>query len=720
MMKYQTRIPSLGSVTTTHYTPGADHLYYANTATGDLWWMPLNPAAQLVSRIATPLARGATLNLNVFGSGDLQWDSTGKNLVARNFARVLSLPAVTSLSSVTPAMLVDANWASVANNNSIPEDGTSSTGRFYAIRIPYGSEFHYAKLRIYKVGTQTQVDWSTYSVSPNPYRVSAGLSDVRDIVVSDNETALYFTGRDANGDLFVLQAPRTSNGLTPYPEFSSQPQPIHYTPLQNPQQLVLDADFLYVLDDNTLWRIQLSTQERLAVVQGFTGGRGLLLSSQGALQTAYISDAQGKLFVVDLSDFNSSLGPQIVSSPTYRLGGQTGFLAWANPEKNALYVPLPDSRQVARIDLPSERVSIDGTTLTGIPGPRSIEVISNNTLYVACGTELGQFSRTIEVSNNLLLGIGLIPFQYITNSELNPASPGVDDGKADTSSTPGYYFSDYPNLAFAGRLSVMVNHAQAWNTGIRFFNVKLKNLTTNLTRPILDPVYDHKWDATAAQPKFVYQTTLPTAGAYPIRNPDELWYNPHLGVQMNTSLADNGHNVLTVEFLDANGQLVPGASFSRLLFIDNTHSNAQLYLPRIGTNTVPPTPNQYPTLECGCLAYATKNDLMELDFAAWHPQGVADYTLSVVGGGRYVDVLTHQDTVTTTSTKLTHKQTSASKPIRAGHILGNCDVANVSIHLSVPSRVIDGFGWVNLGAYAAVYFTLIKGPVTHSPWTEPA
>ena len=720
MMQYQTRIPSLSQVTATHYTPGADHLYYTDVGTGEVWWMPVNPATQLVSR-SQVVAKGQQINLNVFATADVQWDTAGANLVARNFARILPLTGVNSLAEITPASLEAANWASVPNNNSVPENGSSTTGRFYAVRINYASEYHYAKLRIYKLGAQTWVDWVTYTLSPNPYRVGAGLSDVRDLVVSEYETALYVSALDVNSGLYsVLSAPRTSSALSPYPEFSIQPQPITFEPLDDPQQLVLDGEFVYVVDAHNLWRINLATQETYAVVTGFSNGKGLLLSSSGPSLMAYIAESTGKVFAVDISDYVGGSTPIQVSLPAYQLSTtQLGFLAWANPERSAFYVPLTDTREVVRVDLLTGGITTEGTTLTPAPGPSSIEVFSDSTLYVACTTELGRFTRSITVSNVLMLGIGLIPFDYINNSVQNPASPGPDDGKANTSSAPGYYFSGYPNLPFGGDLSLMLNHPLAWNSGVRFYSVRLKNLASGLTRSIVDTFYDFKWDATAAPPRFNNTPTASTGGLFPIRDPADLWYNAYLGLLLRTTTADNGHNVLTVDFFDANKQPIPSGSFSRLLFVDNTRCGVRLELPRVGSSTTPPTAGVYPTLECGCLAYVTKNDLVELDFTAWQPQGSGTYSLRVSGGSGNIPLLAQDGVVTQAPTLVTKSQTSASKPIRVGHILGNCDVANVSIGLSVPSRVIDGFGWVNLGASTSRYFTLIKGPISHTPWTEP-
>ncbi|EPX61261.1 hypothetical protein D187_001044 [Cystobacter fuscus DSM 2262] len=722
MMKYQQKIPNLSDIRATHYSAGADHLFYMDSGRGDLWWLPVNPVTLLLSKTET-LTQNKRLNLNAFASQELQWlwESTGsKRLLALNSARILPLGA-TSLEEVSPASLAQANWDSVVVNNSVPEDGTSTTGRIYAVRIPNGGEFHYVKLRVFKANNQTWIEWFTYSTSPNAYRLSTGFLDVRDILLSEYETALYLTAQyPVDGQYYVLTSPRASTALSPYPDYTSQAQPVHDTPLTEPQQMALDDGFLYVVDDTSLWRIDLSTRNQVCLVEGLTGGTGLLLSTLGSSPKVCLSDASGNVFVVDLpSSVEEGLTLQVPAQPTYSLGTQSGFMAWANQEHSALYICLHGTKKVARIDLLTGEITTEGEINSGTVTPRSIEPISDTRMYVAGETEIGQFSREIEVANHLLLGIGLIPFEYINNSQqLIPTSP--DSGKVNTSSAPGYYFSAYANLPFAGNLSLMVNHELAWTNGVRFYSVKIKNLSTGVTRSIIDTFHDMKWDALASPPRFMNTPTSVVGNLFPIRNPAVLWYNPYLAALIKTSTLDNGHNVLTVDFFDGNKQAVANGSFSRLIYIDNTRCNVRLELPRVGSATTPPAALSYPTLECGCLAYVTKNDLVELDFVAWQPQGSGSYSLRISGGGAARPKLAQDGTVTASPLLVTKKLTSDGKPIRAGHILGDCDVANVLISLSVPSRVIDGYGWVNLGATTQRTFTLIKGPISHSPWNEPA
>jgi hypothetical protein len=733
MMQYQPSIQNLSNVRATHHTPGKDHLYYVDSSQGELWWLPVSLATLLIHK-NEPLLASRQINLNVFGAMDLLWTSTTKQLAARSSARILTLANVTTLADITPAwMSQETNWTSVPVNNTVtvPLEATPQppSGWFYAVRIPYGGvgEFHYAKLRIYKSGTQTWIEWATYSTSSTPYRLTTGFTDVRDILLSEDEKDLYLAAQyEVDGQNYVLYSPQTGNTAIPYPDFSSQAQPIHDEPLVDPRQMAMDGDYLYVVDSNTLWRINLLTRAQVRVVEGFSEGTGLLLSRQGTFLTAYLSDAKGHVFEVDLSGFPPDSDtvqtppPLQVSEPDYKLNTmQSGSLCWTGPEHSAFYMPLQDKREVALIDLRTGITTIEGQTLTGVPGPWSVEAISGSKLYVACETEIGQFSRTIEKSSKLLLGIGLIPFGYINHSEQNPAFPQPDDGKVNTSSVPGYYFSDYPNLSFGGELSLMVNHELGWTQGIRFYSLKLTNLNSAKTRVLTDSFVDMKWDEKAIQPQFVGESTASNAGLYPIRNPSDLWYNPYLAAKVRTGVQDNGHNVLTVEFFDANKQPVANGNYTRLIFIDNTRCGGGLQLPRIGTPSAAPMPGVYPKLACGCLSYGDKNNLVELDFTAWQPQSAGTYSLRIVRGGANLAPLAQDGTVSALPVLFTKKLTAATKPFRVGHILGDCDVANVIIYLSVPARVIDGFGWVDLGAHDSESFTLIKGEVTHSPWSEP-
>jgi hypothetical protein len=715
MMNYTTRMPGLTGVRGTHYNERSGHYFYA-TDKGNVYLLPTNPAMIVEQRNERLLASTTRwINLNATGGGDLQWTGTQLRTPTGSGILMVSLMGFATLDSVPVSALVGATWVSGATSLAETRSGTPlPPDRFLAIRIPIaGGGFHYVKVRIYTPSAGNhRIEWVVYNVDPNPLVVGGGYpTDVRDIAVSEEESVMFFTST-IGGEGYVSHTPRVSHSDKSYPVFAPGLTQLHITPLNNPQQMALDGSFVYVVDADGLWRIDIDTGAQDSVVP-ISQATGLLLTVDGDLLKAYVSTATGNIYIIDLSDFS---GATLTTPPaSYTLTGTYGFMTWADRERTAIYLTRRDTREVVRLDLRAAVSAAEGTTLVAAQVPWSVEVISDNKLYLACETEIGQFDRTIALSDNLVMGIGLIPFDYITNSITIPATPDVNDGTANTSTAPGYYFSAHPNLPFGGLLSLMINHDGAWESGIRFYSVTLRNLSSGLTRAITNSFEDFKWSEVGT-PRFVSTSSAASGGRYAIRNPADLWYNAHLGAQLRTTLADNGHNILTVEFFDGNMLPVPEGRFDRLIFVDNTRCNALLQYPRIGTDVTPPDAGDYPSLICGCLAYETKNDLLEVDFEAWQPQGHGRYSLRFSRG---VSGLNQAGDVTTSSVLFTKKTLAPGKPVRVGHILGDCDVANVVIELHVPSRVIDGFGWINLGASTYKSFTLIKGPITHTPWTSP-
>lgn len=742
MSSYKTIVPGLTGVRGTHYTKASNFLYYVTSKNGSgaVYRLPLNPSTLVAEGYGVTFPINGAVNLNNYTTSDLMrtFMSSVHQVKGLNGARVFKFTGPTpptSLADITDNQILGIDWNNISPTTPVNIDTANGAvvKTFYAVRIPItngsSTTFNYAKVCVYSISGVVQIDWKTMLFGSNPILLGSPYEDPRDIVVSEYESEVYISGVSASGSAsgggYVNRYTRVVSG--PYPQYGLAGFSFNENAnivLDEPQQLaVVDGSSVsvYVVDRTSVWKLDSDPQgDSYKLVSGLTGGIGLLLEARIDGIRAYIIDSAGDLRVVNLSEYSGN--PIPAPSPKYSIGGAPGFLTWADEDHTAIYVPNRTTNQVMRIDLVSERVSVEASTppIPPIPlSPWSVEVISPNNIYVASNSEIGVLTRTLLVSNVLALGIGLIPFQYINNSVANPSQPGPDDGKANTSSAPNYYFSQYPNVPFGGNLSLMINHELAWNSGIRYYRLSLRNVASGQSRPITNVFTDLRWSPILNPPRFETVSTATTNGAYPIRNPADLWYNPYLGAVINTNASDNGHNVLKIEFLDANMQPVADGTFYRLLLIDNTPYGGRLELSRIGSNVVAPTPGVYPTLECGCLSYTTKNDLVEIDFGAWHPQASGQYTLSVSRGGTDLALLREVGPVTAPQTLHTKSTTSANKPIRVGHLVGDCDVANISIALSVPSRVIDGFGWVNLSAYFSRSFTMLKGAVTHTPWQEP-
>ncbi len=722
-MPYQPILPGLFSARGTHYTQGSDFLYFVQGGPNvGVYRVPIRQAVVLSEShgVAAGLS-GRTFNLNNAGGVDLKWFTGPNRLQGQLSSIILPIPGATDFDAITPEQLVALNWASVpTGNNIITLPPLTPSGSFYAVRIPLGSnQYNYAAVRIYNDGL-VRLDWVAYLVSPNAIRVSPLAGAWNDIVVTEYDSTIFVSGIESSGSHSIMRLERLTSSS--YPTYdgirlnSDNPRP-----LSNPRQMVLDGGYVYVVDDTSLWRIE-SGGDQVELVNGLTEGVGLLLRSNGAMLTAYISDTAGDIRVVNLSEFNENLGtPLPAPEPSFSIGGQSGFMTWASDERNAILVTDVAGGRVVRLELDDGMMSDEVTELTE---PWSTEVVSQVELYICSSGEIGRFDKTIMVNEVLLLGIGLVPFDYINSSDdddlisqvLGQTPAGANDGRADTSSAPGYYFSQYPNIPFGGSLSLQINHEAAWEAGFRYVRVSIQNVS-GTSRGITGEYVNMLWNGSRFEPV----TTPAINGRYPIRNPDDLWYNHFLGAVIPTSTADNGHNVLRVEFFTtSNASEASTSVHERLILVDNTRYNTSLQFPRLGVGAAAPLPDIYPTLDCGCIGYDTtsagKNTRIALDFSAWHPQGVGRYALRFYRGSTHLSELAQDGDVTVGSTTMV-KDTVGADSFRIGHLTGSCNIASIQVNLSVSSRVIDGFGWVNLGAYSQRNFTLAPlSAMQNTPW----
>lgn len=726
-----------------HYNESADFIYYVNQTEAKIYRQPVNPATVIVQQAPITISANSSHNLNKTGAFDLKWTGSGATgaLQTLNGAKILKLTGQTSLEQITPANMTGLTWGSALTQYS--ENGQSTTGVCYAIQVPAGSDSHYAKVRIFKDGSNTKLEWTCYITSTNPlllHQLDGSLfPEPHDIVVSADDLQIFISGGSTEG--YIIYLTRIAGGAFP---FYGSPTVVNAEPLLNPQQMVIDGAAIYVAAGDGLFAVDTVTNYQSQVVSGITNPVGLLIKQQNNVKTAYITDASGNVYVVDISSFNlpsfnddGSVNGQtsdIINAPspstTLALGGPSGYLTWSDGNHTSFYVALPTLNAVKRVDLLTNTISTEEVGTPSPTGPWSVDVFDENDLSVVCNAEIGDIKRGITVDGSApwALGIGLIPFSLINNSDNNPAAPAPNDGKADTSSVPGYYFSNYPNLPFGGSLSLLINHSAAYAAGARYYKISIANVQrdqsdpniwiTQPARNITNAFTDLRWNGSLNPPRFEGISTGTQDGYYPIRQPGDLWYNMFLGAIMGTSISDNGYNRLKIDFYTAGKVLIPNGSFTKLIYIDNNLASGQVFDMRRGSSTVAPNSDDYQSISaCGTLEYDSKDDLIEFDFMASRIDGLGSYTLSFSRGGV---LFSATGNVTTTPTLMTVKERLPGTPLRIGHLVGNCNVANIGVSLHVPSRVTNGYGWVNWVGFPSKNFTLAMGPLTHTPWSPPA
>lgn len=712
-----------------HYNKGAEYLYYVSQSPPQIWRQPVHPVTQIAQQAAKSLLSGQLQNLNSLSSADLRWvGGTTNQVQALNGSKIAALPGFTALDQISPEALEAVDWDLFLPNNALgPENGQSAVGNFYAVRIPVsGGDPHYAKVRIFK-DNATRIEWSSYIVGTRPsvlHTLGTEYAEPRDLFVNELETEIYVSG--GTGELsYVIKLQRILAG--PFPQYSNSPIQINdpYGSIQvlDPQQMVVDGDTIYVAAADGMFLLQYDFGVQLQVVNGIPTPVGLLLDREKEALKAYISGSDGEVYVVDISQFNGptfdasgnqtgiSSAPILAPAPTetLSLGGPSGFLTWADDAHTAFYGTVVNATgQIKRVDLvateaTSELTSADPT----VPAPWSVQVFAEGSLTAICDAAIYDIERGVQVTADLALGIGLIPFGFINNSALNPPDPVPFDGRANTSSAPGYYFSAHPNLAFGGSLSLLINHEGAWNTGLRFYKLTLSNELTGQSRAITNAFVDLLWNSMVEPPRFEPRTTaVQNSAFFPVRQPSEFWYNPYLGAIVHTSVADNGYNRLKIDFFDVNKLPVPSASFTRLLYVDNNRSRVSISGLRRGSNGNPPDPLVYQLPDtCGLIPYGSKQDLLEFDFTAYHPSGVGKYSVSFSRGNK--TLFTASGGLTESAELITIADRTPTAKLKVEDLTGTCDIANITVRVSAPAPgVINGHGWVNLGASTYTSFTL--------------
>ena len=725
---------SYAGIRGTYHAPGLDHVYYVNNngntgyLTGQILRIRVTPLEQVCSGTMPIVASPATqINLDT-GPFDIQWTTgTGgvKKLQRATAGTLLyKYPSAPSggLASIDPASLAAIPFAT-SGSSTYDEPGTGNN--YYAVRLSASGP--YAVVRVYFDATdnKTKIQWITYKLNTNPDIIGMGYSDPRDVLFSSDMQYAYVSGLDEYGTACVFKVPNIPDALTPdIPRCYTYGSPSAFAvndyaqQLDDPQQLALHNGKIYVVDAVALWSIDLDSLQQEQVLPLPNGGMGLLIDDNGE---AIITDRQGSILKADLTDTVPSAAQ--LPPPLATLDGVSGFLSWSSPAKTGFYAPVLDpDNKVFLVDLENNGLNPIlnlGTLTPPVLNPWSVEAISATRMLIASDMELGTLNLEI-VSNELVLGIGFVPFTYIIQNAVS-----THRGHADTTPAPSYFFQ-VNKVPFGGTLHLLMNHSKANTLNITHYRVTFKHVATGTIRTITDPINDFVWKQVGGTPAFYPSATVSTgltpaaptpASAFPVRNPNDLWYNPYWAAVLNTSTADNGLNEITFTFFKADGTEVVAEKKTYVVFIDNTPCGALIKLPRIGN----PPAMTYPTVDCGCITYVSKNDKVELDFIAWQALGYGTYNLAMYRGGVHLPALFSSGTVDTSALIRTKSTTSlpASPTFKVGHLLGNCNVAQVMFTISVPRRVTTGYTWL-YGASNNLTVTLVPSSTSMStPWVDP-
>jgi hypothetical protein len=437
--------------------------------------------------------------------------------------------------------------------------------------------------------------------------------------------------------------------------------------LNTPQQIALDEAHAcaYVVEyanPGRLLRIELTSGTIKVITNALEFAVGIALTSD--LSTAYVSEqatSGGRIRKVALATGVISNFATGLTSPF--------FLTWLNNSQQALFVPERD---------PANRISVVNLS-GGAPvvvvsptafRPSSVAMAQPGHLMIACNEELDGCNLMMPVTagaDDLLLGIGFVPV-------LAGPTDGITSAGLANTSTAAFagYFYQVTNAPFGGTLPIMINHAQAYNMGARYYCVKANGVAG------MDVWTDLKLDTSTGE--FVTTTMSPvtigsTPGCYKVREPGDVWLNGNLGDLLSSTGLPYGQATIEVDFVTATGAAVATSNAAKPL-IDNAPCVAVLSEPTLLGNTA--------NSVCGYLPYTKPPTAapVTIAYTASQPNNHATFSLEVWKGVMGANTVYSADG---------NVPSPATFTVPLNQLLGSCIVAGCAADLYVAASAINGW-----------------------------
>jgi hypothetical protein len=598
-------------------------------------------------------------------AADVWWEQKTavlRDMAPRNGATLVNLGPV-NFAALTPDVLSSLTYSNTPINGNNDPSNNLKTNDVFAVRTTSGN---YAKVRVVAYGYDLQIQWVTYHLD-SPYQVlGTGYTNPEDVKASADGTHAYVTERSGNLLRVTLananraMATVVSSGMTA------------------PQQMFLDEthNAAYVVEyapSGRLWRIDLTSGTKVAVLSNLAGAVGVVLSSN--LQSAYISEQSGAGGQVSRFDLSTGTRHVLVTGLTAPF-----FLTWLDAAQTLLCVAERDpANRITAIDVAH---STSHVISSGLPSrPSSVAMLTPGQIIVCSDQSIEEtdLSGVFQPAGPLLMGIGFIPFDKVD----------ALTHLADTTVDPSYFFQ-VKQVPFAGTLPLMVNHFRAYNDGARFYRVKVDGVVHT------DPWTDERWNGIS----YVAVTTTTNAvggspGWYPVRPINELflWMNPSLGDLLSTAGLSNSNHTIVLEFANAGGTVIE-TSTPLTIRIDNNSCTATVGTPQVHGTSADPA--------CGLLHYVTKNaDPVSMPFTVGHPNGFATFSFSLIKGVNAVAL----PAAPPTSGPVSAAVSPITQTIQ--NLMGGCTIAGFGEWVYVAASATNGWGRQSqYDASAAVAFVL--------------
>lgn len=547
------------------------------------------------------------------------------------------------------------------------------------------SEGNYAKVRVIDYGYNIEFEWTTYELQ-SPYRVlGTGYTEPEDVVVTAGDRAYVTERSGALLEVDLSDADRSRATVVA-------------SGLDQPHQLVVDEDlneaYVVAYGSGELRQVDLATGTTVVVHDGLDSPVGLAVTDDRSF--AYVTEqgtgaGNGQISRIGLPDGSREILASGLDAPF--------FLTWADSDQDRLLFTERDPANRIRVfDVATDEVS---TVTDDAPArPSSVAMINVGRIAICADDVVASLDlpgSAHDAEGPYLLGIGRIPVDYISG------------GYADT--TGGDHDFVVADAPFGGTLPVKINHERAYAEGYRYYR-----LTVDGEEP-RETWTDYKWSSSTR--RFEHETiSAMSGGYYPVREPDELWYDHWLGYELDTRRFDDGPHAITVEFYARRNRRSTSVSDSVDVQIDNQHPRARIDQIVHQHDTDGPTP----VGTCGIVQDG--GDAFTFVVTASDPEGhLLRYDLSALWGDNKSDHVfgdsyeAHDDTPPSWS-----GVTGVEVPISSGgtthpwHAYVEEDATSVqcahTFSLRVWDRVIDGTRRIHRSTYHKSVTFLLEVPTT--------
>ena len=628
---------------------------------GKLSRLDLFPHASVVSSGVTILKGTFIFDLETGAqgglgpAGDIFWEqqtAVKRQMTPRNAARIVNL-GVVNFNAISANTLQSLAYGTAPIPGSNDASNKLVVGDVFAVRTSAGN---FAKVKVLSYGYNLFIQWVTYQLAPAYAVIGTGYTEPEDVEVSASNTMAYITERGGSllrvslvgPDANRASATLVSSGMTA------------------PHQIALDEanGAAYVVEfanPGHLWRIDLATGTRTAIVSNLNRAIGLVLSADR--QFAYVSE-QGANRVIRITLANGSVA-ELATGLT-----AVFMLCWADAGQTALLVAERDpANRITQINLGG------GSTVvaSGLPArPSSAALIGPGRLLVCSDSVISQVDfllNAFDPSGPLLMGIGFVPFDKVS------AATGL-------ATTDAGYFYHVVDVPFGGTLPIMFNHQRAANLGATHYRVRIDGSSRSASWS------DYRWNGVQNILTTVSPVTIAGLNncfaVHPISDLF-LWMNPSLGMLTASTDLANGLHTISVDVINGAGTVL-ASSTPLVVMINNQSCIGALAAPMLGAASAD---------ACGVI-HVGGGGTVTIGFTASHPHDYGSWSMSIIKGA--TGVLAQSGPLPPAVTSIS--QTSAI-------LLAGCPMAGFAAYLYVATTIQNGWGRQSqLDASDAVAFVL--------------